>query len=150
MEPSVSVQSGRIDIAAVTAELALSGDVGGVVTFAGYCRSEDGKLAALELEHYPGMAEKEIGRIAKQAAERWPLLAAKVIHRYGKIAPGEEIVLVACASAHRAAAFEAAEFLMDFLKSRAPFWKREHLIDGTVGGWVEAKHEDDTALERWR
>ena len=101
-------------------------DVGAVVTFPGYCRDEAGRLAALELEHYPGMAEAEIGRIAAEAAERWPLLGLTAIHRFGKIEPGEDIVLVVAASAHRQAAFEAAAFLMDYLKSRAPFWKKEH------------------------
>jgi molybdopterin synthase catalytic subunit len=95
------------------------------------------------------MAEAEIARIAAQAERRWPLLGLTVIHRFGLIRPGEEIVLVLAASSHRRAAFEAAEFLMDYLKTRAPFWKREHLKDGTVGAWVEAKDLDDLAAERW-
>jgi molybdopterin synthase catalytic subunit len=95
------------------------------------------------------MAEAEIARIAVEAERRWPLLGLTVIHRVGKIRPGEGIVLVLTASAHRRAAFEAAEFLMDYLKTRAPFWKREHLEDGTTGGWVEAKAQDDEATERW-
>ncbi|TJV05672.1 MAG: molybdenum cofactor biosynthesis protein MoaE, partial [Mesorhizobium sp.] len=90
------------------------------------CRDEGGRLAALELEHYPGMAEAEIGRIATEAVHRWPLQGLTAIHRHGRIAPGENIVLVVAASAHRQAAFEAANFLMDYLKSRAPFWKKEH------------------------
>jgi molybdopterin synthase catalytic subunit len=124
-------------------------DIGAVVTFTGLCRAESGKLAALELEHYPGMAEEEIARVALEAERRWPLQGVIAIHRYGKIAPGENIVLVVTASAHRAAAFEAAEFLMDFLKTRAPFWKKEHNRDGSSGEWVEAKDDDDRAAERW-
>jgi molybdopterin synthase catalytic subunit len=124
-------------------------DVGAVVTFTGLCRSEDGTLAALELEHYPGMAEAEIGRIAAEAAARWPVAALAAIHRVGKIEPGGNIVLVIAASAHRQAAFEAASFLMDFLKSRAPFWKKEHLADGRSGAWVDAKDTDEEALKRW-
>jgi molybdopterin synthase catalytic subunit len=95
------------------------------------------------------MAEAEIGRVAAEAAGRWPLSGLVAIHRYGMIKPGEQIVLVVAASAHRRAAFEAAEFMMDYLKTRAPFWKREHLVDGSTGGWVEAKGEDDKAAERW-
>ncbi|MCO6050909.1 molybdenum cofactor biosynthesis protein MoaE [Mesorhizobium sp. RP14(2022)] len=124
-------------------------DIGAVVTFTGLCRDEGGHLSALELEHYPGMAEEEIGRIAKQAIERWPLLGLTVIHRCGRIRPGENIVLVAAASAHRQAAFDAASFLMDFLKTSAPFWKKEHL-NGSDGAWVEAKQSDDAATLRWK
>lgn len=124
-------------------------DIGAVVSFTGLCRDEAGTLAALELEHYPGMAEAEIGRVAAEAVARWPLLGLVAIHRYGLIGPGEQIVLVLAASAHRRAAFEAADFMMDYLKTRAPFWKREHRADGTLGGWVEAKGEDDDAAERW-
>lgn len=124
-------------------------DIGAVVSFTGLCRDEAGTLAALELEHYPGMAEAEIGRVAEEAVARWPLLGLVAIHRYGLIRPGEQIVLVLAASAHRRAAFEAADFMMDYLKTRAPFWKREHRADGTLGGWVEAKGEDDDAAERW-
>ncbi|MCW2272710.1 molybdopterin synthase catalytic subunit [Rhodoblastus acidophilus] len=122
-------------------------DIGALVTFVGLCRDEAQTLAALELEHYPGMAEAELERIATQAESRWPLLGLTVIHRYGKIAPGDPIVFVAAASAHRGAAFAAAEFIMDFLKSRAPFWKKEHRADGTA--WVEAKEADEAALARW-
>jgi molybdopterin synthase catalytic subunit len=125
-------------------------DIGAVVTFTGLCRDEGGKLAALELEHYPGMAEEEIARVAADAEKRWPLQGVVAIHRYGKIAPGENIVLVVTASMHRASAFEAAEFLMDYLKTRAPFWKKEHNKDGTSGAWVEAKDADDRAAERWQ
>ncbi|SON57043.1 Molybdopterin synthase catalytic subunit [Hartmannibacter diazotrophicus] len=125
-------------------------DVGAVASFVGLCRDEGGRLAALELEHYPGMAEAEIGRVADEAIARWPLLGLTAIHRHGKIGPGEQIVFVACASSHRQAAFEAAEFMMDFLKTSAPFWKREHLIDGTSGSWVAAKDEDDERRARWQ
>ena len=124
-------------------------DVGGVVSFTGYCRDEGGALSALELEHYPGMAEEEIARICTEAEERWALKGLTVIHRYGKILPGEQIVLVVAASTHRRAAFEAAEFIMDFLKSRAPFWKKEHDADGNEGNWVSARDEDEAALDRW-
>jgi molybdopterin synthase catalytic subunit len=125
-------------------------DIGAVVAFTGYCRDESETLAALELEHYPGMAEEEILRIARQASERWPLLGLTVIHRYGKIVPGEPIVLVLAASSHRQPAFEAASFLMDYLKTRAPFWKKEHLAGGAEGDWVAAKDTDDTAAGKWR
>ncbi|BCH33781.1 molybdenum cofactor biosynthesis protein MoaE [Mesorhizobium sp. L-8-10] len=124
-------------------------DVGAVVTFTGLCRDEAGALSALELEHYPAMAEAEISRIATEAAERWPLGGLTVVHRHGKIRPGENIVLVVTASAHRQAAFDAASFLMDYLKSRAPFWKKEHRADCGSGGWVEAKASDDEAAARW-
>jgi molybdopterin synthase catalytic subunit len=123
---------------------------GAVVTFTGISRDDGGRLAALELEHYPGMAEREIERIAKEAAERWPVTAITVIHRTGRIPAGANIVLVVTASAHREAAFAAAGFLMDFLKTDAPFWKKEHLASGSQGAWVAAKDEDDTAAARWR
>jgi molybdopterin synthase catalytic subunit len=123
-------------------------DVGAIVTFTGLCRDEAGALAALELEHYPGMAEEEIGRIAADAEARWPLLGLTIVHRYGKLLPGAQIVLVAAASAHRHAAFEAASFLMDYLKTQAPFWKKEHRADAR-DSWVEARGEDDVAAQRW-
>ncbi len=150
MTAAIRIQAEGFDAAAETAALTRGrADMGAVVAFTGFCRDEGGRLAALELEHYPGMAEAEIARIAAEAQSRWPLLGLTIIHRVGKIRPGEEIVLVLAASAHRGAAFEAAEFLMDYLKTRAPFWKREHLKDGTVGGWVEAKTQDDEATARW-
>ena len=150
MAATIRIQTQSFDAAAETAALTQGRpDVGAVVAFTGLCRDEGGKLTALELEHYPGMAEAEIARIAAQAESRWPLLGLTVVHRFGLIRPGEEIVLVLAASSHRREAFEAAEFLMDYLKTRAPFWKREHLKDGTVGGWVEAKDVDDRAAERW-
>ncbi|MEM7067871.1 MAG: molybdenum cofactor biosynthesis protein MoaE [Pseudomonadota bacterium] len=124
-------------------------NIGAVVTFTGLCRDEDGSLSALELEHYPEMAEREIHRIAEQAIERFSLDGISAVHRFGKIAPGENIVLVIAASRHRQAAFDGANFLMDFLKTRAPFWKKEHLADGSAGDWVDAKDADDDALEKW-
>lgn len=124
-------------------------DIGALVTFTGLCRDENGRLSALELEHYPGMAEGEIRRIAEDAIERWPLTGLTIIHRYGKLEPGAQIVLVIAASSHREAAFNAASFLMDFLKTRAPFWKKEHLTDGTSGDWVSAADHDDDAAGRW-
>ena len=150
MTPIVSVQSQDFDLAAEIEALTRGrADIGAVVTFTGLCRDEGGRLTALELEHYPGMAEAEIARVAAEATRRWPLTGLVAIHRFGRIRPGENIVLVVTASAHRVAAFEAASFLMDFMKTRAPFWKREHLVDGTSGAWVEAKAEDDAAAERW-
>lgn len=127
-----------------------SHDIGAVVTFSGICRSDGGTLAALELEHYPGMADSEIRRIAEDAASRWSVLGMTVIHRYGVIPAGENIVLVIAASSHRQAAFDAASFLMDFLKTRAPFWKKQHFADGREGGWVEAAERDDEAAARWQ
>ncbi len=124
-------------------------DVGAVVTFTGICRDHEAGqgVTALTLEHYPGMAEEEIARHVEEAKARWPLLGVMVIHRYGRLVPGDNIVLVVAASAHRAAAFAAADFLMDYLKARAPFWKQEERARGTA--WVEAKQSDDVAAERW-
>ncbi|MEC9367597.1 MAG: molybdopterin synthase catalytic subunit MoaE [Pseudomonadota bacterium] len=125
-------------------------DIGAVVTFTGAMRSDnDGMLVtSMTLEHYPGMTEKELERIEREANERWPLQASLIVHRYGELKPGDNIVLVVTASAHRHAAFEAADFLMDFLKTRAPFWKKEEGEGGT--GWVDARESDDRALTRWR
>jgi len=150
---TIRIQQADFDIAQEIAALTKGrSDVGAVVTFSGICRgSENGEpIAALTLEHYPGMAEAEIGRIAAEAVGRWPLQGLTAIHRHGRIAPGENIVLVIAASAHRQAAFEAANFLMDYLKSRAPFWKKEHHADGSQGGWVDAKEADDEAASRWK
>lgn len=148
--PLIRVQAEPFDAAAESRRITQGRtDVGAVVTFTGLCRSEGGSLAALELEHYPGMAEDELLRVAQSALDRWVLQGLTIIHRYGKIAPGEDIVLVVTASPHRRAAFEAADFLMDYLKTRAPFWKKEHPVSGEPGGWVEAKSTDDQAAERW-
>ena len=123
--------------------------IGGIVTFVGTVREMSGEQAidAMTLEHYPGMTEKALADIEAQANERWPLEASLIIHRYGRLTPGEEIVLVATASAHRQAAFDACAFLIDWLKTKAPFWKLE---TGTQGdAWVEARSEDDDAAARW-
>jgi molybdopterin synthase catalytic subunit len=147
---TIRIQEGDFDAAREIAALSQGRtDIGAVVTFSGVCRgSENGApIAALTLEHYPGMAEAEIGRHADEALARWPLQGLTVIHRFGRIAPGENIVLVVTASAHRQAAFEAAEFLMDYLKTSAPFWKREESAQGT--SWVEARDHDDAAATRW-
>jgi molybdopterin synthase catalytic subunit len=147
---TVRVQAEPFDVAAETALLTAGRtDIGAVVAFTGLCRGEAGTLAALELEHYPGMAEAEIETTAKAAIARWPLLGVTAIHRHGRIAPGEPIVVVIVTSSHRAAAFAGAEFLMDFLKTRAPFWKKEIASDGTPGDWVAAHDADDEAARRW-
>jgi molybdopterin synthase catalytic subunit len=146
----VRVQREDFDAAAESAALSAGRvDVGAVVTFVGLCRDDGGNLSALELEHYPGMAEAEMERVAAEAEARWPLAGIVAIHRFGAIRPGEQIVMVAAASAHRAAAFAAAEMLMDYLKTRAPFWKRAVLTDGANQSWVAAKEADDSAAERW-
>ena len=146
----VRVQREDFDAGAEAAALARGRkDVGAIVSFVGYCRDEGGLLAALELEHYPGMAEEEMTRVVREAESRWPLIGVTAIHRTGRIAPGEQIVLVAVASAHRGEAFAAAEMLMDFLKTRAPFWKRAIRPDGVAEGWVDAKGEDDASAARW-
>ncbi len=121
---------------------------GAVVTFSGLVRDDTGAMLALELEHYPGMTEKSVTDIASRAATRWNLLDLAVIHRYGRLAVGEPIMCVATAARHRAEAFASAEYLMDYLKSRAPFWKREIGVDGP-GDWVAAKDADEDALARW-
>ncbi len=147
---TVRIQSGDFHIAAeISALCAGHSNIGAVATFTGLCRDEDAKLRALELEHYPGMAQAELTRIADQAIARWQLIGLTVIHRHGLIKPGENIVLVIAAAKHRQAAFAAAGSVMDFLKTRAPFWKKEHLSDGSTGAWVEARAEDDEAAERW-
>ena len=150
IRPLVTIQSDDFDTAAEITRLS-SGrhDIGAIVTFSGLCRDKSGTLSALEIEHYPEMAAREIMRIADEALGRWPLTGLTVIHRYGRIKPGENIVLVVAASAHRRAAFDAASFLMDYLKNAAPFWKKEHLVSGAESNWVEAKSTDTAALKRW-
>ena len=144
---TVRLQREPFDAAAESATLVAGRtDIGAVVTFTGLCRAEDG-IAAMTLEHYPDMAEEEIATHVAEAERRWPLAGVTVIHRYGRLTPGEPIVLVVTASSHRREAFEAAEFLMDYLKTRAPFWKREERAGGAV--WVEAKGADDDAAARW-
>jgi len=149
--PTIRVQAQDFDPAA-EARLLTREDagIGAVVTFTGLCRDEGGALSALELEHYPGMAEAEMTRIARLAIERFDLRGLTAIHRYGKIATGDNIVLVIAASSHRQAAFHGANFVMDYLKTAAPFWKKEHGTDGTAGGWVSAKDADESAKEKWR
>jgi molybdopterin synthase catalytic subunit len=147
----VRVQREVFDAALEAAELTRGRtDIGAVVTFTGLCRDEGGALAALEIEHYPGMAEEEITRVVGEATARWPLEGVVAVHRYGLIRPGEPIVLVVTASLHRGEAFAAASFLMDFLKTEAPFWKKQHLVDQTSGDWVAAKAQDDAAAQKWR
>lgn len=150
MKATVRLQREPFDAAAEAAKLrGVRNDIGALVTFTGICRGteNDQPITAVTLEHYPGMAESEIERHVAEAIERWPLSGVTVIHRYGRIAPGEDIVLVVTASSHRQAAFAAAEFLMDYLKTRAPFWKQVERADGK--SWVDAKLIDDTAAERW-
>ena len=143
---TVRIQREDFDIAAEIARLSHGRhEVGAVATFTGVCR-DDG-IAAMTLEHYPGMAEAEIERHVEDARTRWPLLGVTVIHRFGRMVPGDNIVLVATAASHREAAFGAAEFLMDYLKTRAPFWKKEERAGGT--GWVEARGADTAAAQRW-
>jgi len=147
---TVRLQEKDFDVAAETAALVRGRqDVGAVVTFTGICRGSDvgEPLVAMTLEHYPGMAEAEIERHVGEAARTWPLLGATVIHRFGRLVPGDNIVLVLTAAAHRRDAFAAAEFLMDYLKTRAPLWKHEDRASGSR--WVDAKEADDVAAERW-
>jgi molybdopterin synthase catalytic subunit len=147
----IKVQAEPFDAGAEIAALhAGNPAVGAVTSFTGYCRDEGGQLEAMELEHFPGMAEEALMEIAKQADTRWPLIGITIIHRHGRLEPGAPIVLVATASAHRRASFEAADFLMDFLKTKAPFWKKEHPANPEdKARWVEAKASDDADTERW-
>lgn len=143
----ISVQEAAFDAAQEMAAFGSAANVGAVVTFTGVVRDDTGQMTALELEHYPGMTERAIAKIAAEAMERWALADCLVIHRYGRLAIGAPIMMVATAARHRVAAFEAAEFLMDYLKSRAPFWKKEIGPDGAA--WVAAKQADEDALNRW-
>jgi molybdopterin synthase catalytic subunit len=145
---SVRVQSEPFDMGAeVAAFTAGVSGAGAVVTFSGLVRDEGGTLAAMEIEHYPGMTEKALETIRREAMARFSLEAALIIHRFGPLRPGEQIMMVATAARHRGDAFAGAEFLMDFLKSRAPFWKKERGPDGET--WVAAKEADEDALARW-
>src|ERR1041384_1954992 len=151
MTMTIRIQREPFDAAAEAKRLTRGrSDVGALVSFVGVCRGDEaGKpIAALNLEHYPGMAEDEIVRHVEEARGRWARLGVTVIHRPGRIEPGEDIVLVVTASAHREAAFAAAEFLMDYLKTRAPFWKQVEQAGGKT--WVDAKETDDAAADRWR
>lgn len=146
----VEVQEAPFDVGAVTSEFTSGAKgAGAIVTFTGVVREADaGAMTVMEIEHYPAMTQKALEQIATQAIERWSLADALVIHRFGRLSPGDQIMMVATASRHRKDAFEAAEFLMDYLKSRAPFWKKEILDDGSAD-WVAAKDGDEKALERW-
>lgn len=151
MSITIRLQCEDFDAAVEAAKLSRGRtDIGAVVSFTGICRDHEGgyPVSAMTLEHYPGMAEEEISRHVEEATARWPLLGVTVIHRYGRMQPGDNIVLVVTASAHRQAAFAAADFLMDYLKTRAPFWKMEERPDGT--SWVDAKDSDESAAARWR
>ncbi len=147
---TVSVQTEDFDIGRILAELTeRRSDIGALVTFTGLVRDmPGGGLEAMELEHYPAMTEKALREIEAEARERWNLSASLIIHRIGRLKPGEQIMMVATGSAHRQDAFEAAEFLMDYLKSRAPFWKKEHTAEGA--DWVDARESDEDALNRWQ
>jgi molybdopterin synthase catalytic subunit len=145
---TVRVQTDDFDVA-VECDALVQGrtDIGAIVTFTGCVRGDD-SLTALTIEHYPGMTEREIAKHVSEAETRWPLFGATIIHRVGRLLPGEQIVLVAVGSAHREPAFRAAEFLMDYLKTRAPFWKQEERGTGII--WVEARESDAGAAVRWR
>ena len=143
---AISVQEADFDVGAELAALSAGDDdAGAVASFVGLVRGSE--VAAMTLEHYPGMTEKALAAIVDEARGRWPLRAVRVIHRIGRLAPGERIVLVAVSSRHRQAAFAACEFIMDYLKTRAPFWKREETAAGSR--WVDARDSDDTAAQRW-
>lgn len=149
MSFEVSVQQADFDASALQREL-VDGDtaVGAVATFVGCVRSAaDDPLLQMQLEHYPGMTERSIEAIVEQARQRWSILAARVVHRVGVLCPGDQIVYVGVASAHRGEAFQACEFIMDYLKTRAPFWKKETTRDGSR--WVESRQSDDAAAARW-
>lgn len=151
-EVSVSVQAADFDIAAEMDALTQGRrDIGAVVSFTGLVRemTGDGAITGMELEHYPGMTERALAAIADEARARWPLERVRIIHRFGLLAPRDRIVLVLTASRHRQAAFEAAAFLMDYLKTQAPFWKRETRATGKTR-WVAAQESDDAAADRWK
>lgn len=148
---TVRISHSPIDAAAETRAVSdIHDGIGAVVTFSGICRADEKgeQISALHLEHYPGMAEQEIASHVAEASKRWPLLAARVVHRVGRITPGEIIVFVATASAHREAAFAAAEFIMDYLKTSAPFWKKTE--GGGTSVWVDANEKDERAAARWQ
>ena len=148
---SIRLQREPFDAAAEAQKLTRGRtDIGAVVTFTGICRGDENgaAIAGLTLEHFPGMTERELARVEEEARVRWPLLDVLIVHRYGELVPGDRIVLVVTLSQHRAAAFEAASFLMDYLKTRAPFWKRELRASGE--SWIDARDSDDEAAARWR
>lgn len=145
---SARLQTGPFDLAAELAGLGVGADAGAQVTFTGIVRDDTGRMAALEIEHYPGMTERAMNDYGAEAARRFGLIDWRIVHRHGRLAVGEQIMMVATSARHRSAAFEAAEYLMDWLKSRAPFWKREIGRDGEAR-WVEARDSDEDALSRW-
>ena len=148
---TVRVQEGDFDIGAEVRRITAGRtDIGAIVTFTGTVRdsSDSAPLASMTLEHYPGMTERELAQVEAEALQRWPLQASLIVHRIGTLKPGDNIVLVVTASAHRQDAFASAEFLMDYLKTRAPFWKNEVGADGAKV-WVDARETDDRAAERW-
>jgi len=147
----ITIQINNFDVKNELAQLQLMGNVGAIVSFVGLVREQasHGQVTAIELEHYPAMTQKSLENIVQQAEVQWPLLGVRVIHRVGYLAAHEQIVLVAVASQHRQAAFDAAAFIMDYLKSKAPFWKKEYLAGQIEGHWVEAKDSDEAALARW-
>jgi molybdopterin synthase catalytic subunit len=142
----IRIQTQDFDPGAEISALGSDSSVGAIASFIGLVRG-DGGLIAMTLDHYPGMCEREIAVHVAEAKTRWPITAVRIVHRVGRLIPGDRIVFVAVASAHRHAAFEAAEFLMDYLKTRAPFWKREERQSGDT--WVEAKTADDESVKRW-
>lgn len=151
MVADVVVQQADFDVASLQAELTGSDcAAGAMASFVGLVRAGNGarEVTSMELEHYPGMTERSIQAIVDEARQRWALLSAKVIHRVGHLQPGDQIVYVGVTSPHRGDAFEACEFIMDFLKTRAPFWKKEHGVEGAT--WVDARDSDDAAARRWK
>ncbi|SFI63745.1 molybdopterin synthase catalytic subunit MoaE [Jannaschia pohangensis] len=148
MTPRIVVTEDDFDLGSEADMLEQGPDTGAVVTFTGRVRDVAGGLRHMVIEHYPGMTERALTDMATQAATRWPLSGVTIIHRHGTLAPGQRIMMVGTASRHREAAFEAASFLMDYLKSRAPFWKKE--VTGDGADWVAARDSDEDALDRWR
>lgn len=152
MRRTINIQECDFDPGILLAKVGADAcDPGALVSFLGLCRNENGMLSGLEIEAYPEMAELEIGAIVDEAEQRWPLETVHIVHRFGRIMAGERIVFIAVASRHRDAAFHAAQFIMDFLKHRAPFWKRAipSANDANEGGWIDACSEDEMALTRW-
>lgn len=147
----ISIQNKNFDINNEIADLTqYNKNIGAIISFVGLCRDEAGTLKALELEHYPAMAEKQIKKIVQQALQQWPLEAITIIHRYGLIPAGDNIVLVITASQHRLASFQSAHFIMDYLKTDAPFWKKEHLKNDPISNWVAAKEADQITRDNWQ
>lgn len=149
--PSVKIQADDFDLNIEIEKLKTNNkNIGAIVSFIGLCRDEKNTLSALEIEHYPSMAEAQIKKISSEAIANFSLYNLTAIHRFGKIKTGENIVLVVASAPHRQAAFDGANFVMDYLKTGAPFWKKEHFKDGTSGKWVDAKDADTNALDKWK